>query len=201
LPYTDTGTKAGTAVAPNPLHGLRWQRHKPLLGKRLVHELRPGDVERAFADICAGRTRSDVKTKLRGRAIVKGGAGTGRKAIRLFGAACAWAMRERMVESNPAAGVHVGNDESRDVILDVSGYKAMADALRRLEAEGEVSGPVADAIRVIALTGARRGEIVRLRKEYVHMGRGRIRQPQQGQNDASAFGRAASTTLSACGRT
>ncbi|TIV88448.1 MAG: DUF4102 domain-containing protein, partial [Mesorhizobium sp.] len=56
----------------------RIERHiVPLLGRRRVRDLAKSDITQAMKDIMAGKTRANVKTeKLRGRAIVRGGAGT-----------------------------------------------------------------------------------------------------------------------------
>jgi hypothetical protein len=54
----------------------RIERHiKPLLGHRVVRDLRRSDINGFFRDVKAGRTATDVKTGFRGRAIVKGGQG------------------------------------------------------------------------------------------------------------------------------
>ncbi len=153
----------------------RLTRHvRPLLGNRLVQDLRVNDVEKAFADIAAGKTSKKVKTKKRGLARVTGGEGTARKAIRLLAAALTWAMREELIDSNPAAGAEVGSDGRRDLTLDADGYAALFKTLDAMEADKSIHGDVADAIRVIALTGARRGEIVGLQRQYVDVNRGVI---------------------------
>lgn len=49
----------------------------PLLGPRRVKDLDKADINKAMKDIMAGKTAVSVKTaKLRGKAIVRGGAGT-----------------------------------------------------------------------------------------------------------------------------
>ena len=45
----------------------------PLLGNRSVKDIGFADVNRFLADVIAGKTKADIKTKLRGRAIVRGG--------------------------------------------------------------------------------------------------------------------------------
>jgi hypothetical protein len=49
----------------------------PLIGTRRVKDLTSADINKVLKDIMAGKTRVSVKTKkLRGKAIVRGGAGT-----------------------------------------------------------------------------------------------------------------------------
>ena len=68
----------------------RIERHlKPLLGKKHVHALTPGEVERAFAAIRDGKTAAVVRTRARGKARVTGGEGTACEAIHLLRAVLA----------------------------------------------------------------------------------------------------------------
>jgi hypothetical protein len=55
----------------------RIERHvKPLLGRKHVKALTRADLERFMADVAAGKTAIDERTKKQGRAIVTGGRGT-----------------------------------------------------------------------------------------------------------------------------
>jgi hypothetical protein len=64
----------------------RTNRHiNPLLGNRRLKDLQP-NVNRMMKDIMAGKTRMSAKTKkLRGKSIVRGGAGTAARTVSLFG--------------------------------------------------------------------------------------------------------------------
>lgn len=152
----------------------RIERHlKPALGRKHAHTVTPSEVERAFAAIRDGKTATDVKTRKRGRARVTGGEGTARMAIELLRAAFSWAMRNGIAKSNPCQHVRTGVSGTRETILeDVAAYSRLFQALDRMEAEKRIRAPVAAAIRLIALTGARRGEIAGLRWEHVDLKRG-----------------------------
>ena len=148
------------------------ERHlKPLLGKRHVEKLEPEDIRRTFAAIRDGKTAVQIKTGPRGLARVTGGEGAARYACRLLHAAFAWGVSERLIDRNPAAGVDFGTDGERELVLDVDDYERLFAALQKMEAERRIRAPVADAIRIIALTGARRGEITSLRWREVEAGR------------------------------
>jgi len=69
----------------------------------------------------------------------------------------------------------MGRDGQRDTILESpQQYADLFQALDRMEQEKRIRSPVADVIRIIALTGARRGEIVGLRWQHVDLQAGRI---------------------------
>jgi hypothetical protein len=59
----------------------------------------------------AGRTRVSVKTKkLRGKAIVRGGAGTATRTVGLLGGILTYAVEAGIIESNPAHAVRKPKD-------------------------------------------------------------------------------------------
>lgn len=151
---------------------------KPTLGSKSVKLLTAEDVRRAFADIRAGNTARDVKTGNRGRSIVKGGEGAARMSVRLFRAIMKWAIDERLATANPARDVSVGSDGKRDTIMrNADDYASMFRTLETMVNEKRMRSVHADAIRVIALTGARRGEIANLLHSNVDLQKGIITLP------------------------
>lgn len=154
----------------------RIERHlRPLLGRSIVDKLRPEDVRGTFAAIAAGKTAATVKTKARGLARVRGGEGTARDAIKLLRAALNWAVGEGLVGRNPCLGIKLGADGTRETILrGPDDYRRLFETLARMETERRLRAPVAAAIRVIALTGCRRGEIAGLLWSHVDLKAGRI---------------------------
>ncbi len=169
----------------------RIERHlKPLLGRRHVHSLTPGDVERAFAAIRDGKTAVDEKTGKRGRARVRGGEGTARMAIRLLRSAVSWAIAEGMVSSNPCTNVKLGSDGERDTILeDAAAYGRLFATLKTMEDQKRLRPQVADAVRLIAMTGARRGEVAGLRWSHVDVKRGLIVLPPRSHKTGRRTGK------------
>lgn len=162
----------------------RIERHlRPLLGKTYVGELTRRAILKAHDDIRDGKTAVTKKgTRPRGRVRVTGGATTARDTIILLKIVLNWAVAEEgiPVTENPAASIKFGPAKARDVILDgPEDYARLFKALDRLQEEGKVRAQVADAIRVIALTGARRGEIAGLRWRHVDLRAGRIEIPAE----------------------
>ena len=84
----------------------RIERHIiPLIGTRRVKDLTKTDINKVLKDIMAGKTRTSVKTKkLRGKAIVRGGAGTATRTVGLLGGILTYAVEAGIIESNPAHG-------------------------------------------------------------------------------------------------
>ncbi|MGB7933492.1 MAG: site-specific integrase [Gammaproteobacteria bacterium] len=169
----------------------RIKRHlDPTLGWKFVNKLTGEDVRRAFAAIRDGKTAKKEKTGPRGLAVVKGGEGAARMAIRLFKAVMVWAADEGYTSTNPAAVVKVGSDGSRDTILEKpEQYAAMFRVIERMENEKRIRSPVADAIRVIALTGARRGEVAGLRWGHVNLKDGLIKLPPKSHKTGRTTGK------------
>lgn len=147
----------------------RIDRHiLPLLGNRKVRDLTAPDVNRFLRDVAAGKTAADIKTGFRGRAIVEGGKGTAARTVGLLGGIMSYAVSEGVIPSNPVRGVKRPADQRRIVRLSPDQYRALGKALAAAEADAELWQVIA-AIRLLALTGCRRGEIEALRWEDVDL--------------------------------
>ena len=175
--YLASGRFAEKAPSTQLTDTGRIERHlRPLLGGRHVGKLQSEDIRRAFAAIRDGKTATRIKTP-RGLARVAGGEGTARKAIRLLRAIFAWGIAEQIIDRNPATGVAVGSDGEREAVLDAPDYARLFTTLATMETQRRLRSAVADAIRIIALTGARKGEITGLRWQHVDLKRGLLTLP------------------------
>jgi integrase len=148
----------------------------PLLGKRLAREVTRRDMEKAFRDIRDGKTATDKPSgKPRGRIRVTGGIGTARRTLQLASPIFAHGLHQGTIPSNPCVGLKLGSSGTRETIVeDETEYARLFRALAELESEKAVTQPTADALRIIALTGARRGEILNLRGRHLDLMRQRI---------------------------
>jgi integrase len=158
----------------------RIDRHlRPTMGKMKLEQLTPDDVRRAYADIRDGKTSVVKKSdKARGKVNVRGGEGAARMAIRVFRAILNWAIAEGKATDNPATHLKLTGDGKRDFILENGDqYAVLFDALDTLERERRIPDSAADAIRVLAFTGARRNEVAALKWEWVDTGAGMITLP------------------------
>ena len=148
----------------------RIERHIiPLVGSRRVKDLTKADINKVLKDIMAGKTRVAVKTrKLRGKAIVRGGAGTATRTVGLLGGILTYAVDAGIIERNPAHGLKKPKDNVRNRRLSEAEYRTLGQMLRKA-AENEKYALTVEIIRLIALTGCRRSEIIGLMWDEVDL--------------------------------
>ncbi|MFO1075134.1 MAG: site-specific integrase [Geminicoccaceae bacterium] len=141
-----------------------FRRHvMPMLGARKLRTLRPSDIEALIDDVAIGRTARTVEgdAKKRGRIVVRGGRGVASKIGPYLGSAFSWAIRRGWLDNNPCAGVKKIKTRSAERYLSTEEFARLGAALAALEAEGANPFFVA-VIRLLALTGCRKGEIAGL---------------------------------------
>jgi integrase len=154
------------------------ERHvKPLLGRKLAKMLTPADVARFQADVAAGKSKADVRTGFRGRAIVEGGKGTAARSLAVLGAMLQFAVDRQLIASNPAKGVKLYKGEKKERFLSEAEVARLADTLASMERDYRLSPTAAAAIRLLMLTGARKSEILGLRWAWIDFDRGCLRLP------------------------
>ena len=189
--YVDSPTFAEKAETTKATDKGRIERHLiPLIGNKFADLLTADDVRRAQTAIKDGKTAGRFKTVARGLAKVTGGAGTADKSVLILRAAYAWAISEGILKDNPAASIKVAQPGQRETILGGSDdYAALFRTLAKMENEHCIRSNVADAIRLIALTGARRGEVVGLRWQYVDLKSGLITLPPKAHKTGSRTGK------------
>jgi integrase len=143
----------------------------PLLGRRPITSLTPQDIARFQADVSNGKTAADIKTGKHGRAIVRGGKITAARATVTLTTALQFAVKGKLLPSNPGAGVQLNPTPKRERFLSELEVSAVAAALAAMEEEARLNATMADAVRLLMLTGCRKGEILGLRWEWVDLGR------------------------------
>ena len=175
--YLNSATFSEKAESTRVTDVGRIARHvRPLLGAKIADKLTTEDVLKAKQAIAEGKTAGAVKTgKPRGLSKAKGGAGTADKSVLILRAAYAWAISERLLKENPCQGVRVAPPNQRETIFGgPDDYRRMFEALAKMEVECRMRPAIADAIRMLALTGARRGEITGLLWQHVDLTTGRV---------------------------
>jgi integrase len=147
----------------------------PLLGRRKAKDIGAGDIERFVRDVAAGKTAKDEKTGPRTRVIVTGGDGAARKVVRDMSAMFSFAVRRGIVPANPVSTAAVRKTDGRsETYLSLDDLTRLGAVLAAMVAEGMPS-KVADGVRLLALTGCRRNEILGLRWSEIDLEAGLLR--------------------------
>lgn len=155
-------------------------RHiKPLLGRRRIDELRSIDIERFQRDIASGKTALDERTRARGRARVRGGAGIAGRTVAVLGAIFAWGVREGIQTDNPVVGIATYKPKKLERYLSPDESRRLGETLTDAETSEDPAirqNPYAvAAIRLLLLTGARKSEILTMRWDRVDFDRAVLR--------------------------
>ncbi|VVT24507.1 site-specific integrase [Rhizobium sp. EC-SD404] len=142
----------------------RIRRHIiPLLGTQRIKDITKPDMNNLMKDIIAGKTRVVMKTeKLRGKAIVRGGRGTAIRTMGLLGGIFSYAIEAGIIDQNPTHGLKKPRYRVRDRRLSEAEYRTLGRILKEVQHDTHY-GIHAEILRLIALTGCRRGEIIGLR--------------------------------------
>jgi integrase len=140
----------------------------PLLGKKPLSDLASADVKRFLDAVTSGKTAATVKTKPRGLARVTGGATAAVRAVGLLGGMLTYAREMGYIEHNPAHGIRKPADKRRSFRLAPEDYRALGQAIEAAERQGE-HWQACTTIRLLALTGCRRSEIVNLKWSEVDL--------------------------------
>ena len=112
--------------------------------------------------VSVGGRKAWVLMKPRGLARVTGGRTAAVRAVGLLGGMLSYANEVGHLDHNPARGVRKPADNRRSFRLGPEGYRTLGEALERAEARSE-HWQATTAIRLLALTGCRRSEVLNLK--------------------------------------
>jgi integrase len=135
---------------------------KPLLGSMNVKAVARRDVAKFLDAVQAGRTASRRITR------APGGPGAAARTVGLLGGIFTFAVRQGYRDDNPAHGVPRPADQRRTAFLTMHNYRTLGAVLKVAEREGEHSHAI-NAVRLLALTGCRRGEVTWLKWSEVDL--------------------------------
>ena len=145
-----------------------------LLGKKSLAELTRGDIERMRASIATGETRERKKGRPRGIVNIRGGEGTAARTVRLLSSILSFAVDRDLIPANPARGIRLPSSRKMERYLTPEEFKQLGTALDSVP-DNPVSKMAARILRLLILTGARRGEIENLKWTEVNFEYGMLR--------------------------
>jgi len=129
----------------------------PMLGRLSVSEVRQADVRRFMHAIQTGK----VARKGGNRSRAAGGVSIASRTVGMLGGIFSYAVRQGLRADNPVKGIERPADQRRTAFLSMEDYRRLGVALAASEAAGE--NPMAiQAVRLLALTGCRKGEVTAL---------------------------------------
>lgn len=143
---------------------------KPLLGTLPVDAVTRKHVTTFMHKVAAGETAKRVKLGKRAVSNVRGGKGVATRTIGLLGAIFSYAVAEGLRADNPVRGVTRFADQKRERRLSDDEYCRLAAGLTAAEDAGVNPAGIA-VIRLLLLTGWRRGEAAGLRWTEVDLAR------------------------------
>jgi integrase len=151
---------------------------KPLLGRKRVDKVTRGEIERMLVDVRDGNTAASKPNegKRPPGSIATGGSGVAAQCVALMGTLLAFAVMRGLRPDNPARGVKKPPVHKMERFLSEIEIARLAMAL---DAEAKRTGnpyPAA-AIKLLLLTGGRRGEIIGLQWQHVDFERQCLRLP------------------------
>jgi integrase len=151
---------------------------KPLLGRVRVDKVTRADIERILIDVKAGKTAAPTPNERERRPgrIATGGGGVAAQCVALMGALFGFAVARGLRSDNPVRGVKKPAVRKMERFLSEDEIARLAVAL---DAESNHSGSPypAAAIKLLLLTGGRRGEILGLQWKDVDFERQCLRLP------------------------
>jgi integrase len=135
----------------------------PVLGALAVSAVTRDDVTRLMHKIAEGGTAKRTKlAKAHALSNIRGGRGAASRTIGLLGAIMTYAIKQGLRADNPVTGIMRPADGRRDRRLRDAEYRLLGEALVAAEDDG-VHGAGIAAIKFMAITGWRRGEVLGLR--------------------------------------
>ena len=161
-----TATKKATTLH---IDRIRIKRHiNPRIGNMKVTDVARSDIQRLMIDVGNGNIRKDATPHTRG------GKGAAARTVGLLGGIFNFAVEYGFITQSPVRGVKRYRDNRRDRFLSPAELGRLGDVLSELEKDGGDPRHIA-ILRLLALTGARKNEIARLRWSELDLERGLLR--------------------------
>ena len=159
LADADKGLPLGKRRRPKAASTIATDRNRiachivPRLGTMSVAGVQPKDVRRFMDAVQHGKTP--------GRGVGLTAPGSASRTVGLLGGIFSYAVQAGICTDNPVKGIERPADGRRDRVLSMEEYRTLGKALADAGRQGESPIAIA-AVRLLALTGCRRGEVMSL---------------------------------------
>lgn len=150
---------------------------RPLIGRMLARDVTKIDVAKLQMDVSEGKTARNVKTGRRKRSRVTGGRTVAALTLAVLGACYQFGIETGRVAHNPVRGVKRFKINRRERYLSERELAVFSETLAAFERDDPRMEVMADAVRLLILTGCRKNEILMLRWEWVDFQKGCLRLP------------------------
>ena len=144
----------------------------PLIGRKRIQSLTRADLERLRDDITNGATAGAAARRGMGGQRAKGGPYVATRVLQTLNSVLCHELDHERLAKNPMQGIRMPPSRKNERFLTPTELRELSDVLARWEDQQ----PTAVAIlRLLVLTGARRGEIAALKWSEVDAERGLLR--------------------------
>lgn len=141
---------------------------KPLIGHLPIKAINVSVVDKLKLDIINGKTAKRTATdKKRGLSIVKGGQSIAKRTLEMLSAIMEFAITRNYISVNPVKQVKKPKTNKREVFLTIEDLKQLGKALKAAEEIHLCNTTAINAIKLLALTGCRKDEVLSLKWNYV----------------------------------
>ena len=160
---------------------------KPLIGRKPIDRITRADIERMLLDVKAGKTAAPPLRdgERRSGGIATGGAGVAAQCVTLMGTIFSFAVDRGLCASNPAHGIKKPPIRKMERFLSDTEIARLAEALDDDAAQTGNPLPIG-AIKLLLLTGCRRGEIIGLKWPHIDFERQCLRLPDSKESKGGA---------------
>ena len=141
---------------------------KPLIGNLPIRAINVSVVDKLKLDIINGKTAKTTPTgKKRGLSVIKGGQSIAKRTLEMLSAIMEFAITRNYISANPVKQVKKPKTNKREVFLTIDDLRQLGKALNAAEEIHLCNTTAINAIKLLALSGCRKDEVLSLKWDYI----------------------------------